>query len=57
METHKRTVVKTITFKFLTTSITAFFIGIGNAIALHILLTVVYWLHERAWSKIEWEKT
>lgn len=56
MDTHKRTVVKTITFKFFTTAITALYIGIADAILLHIVLTFVYWLHERIWLKIKWGK-
>lgn len=57
MESHKRTIVKTISFKFFTTTVSAFFMGIGNAIALHALLTVVFYVHERVWDKIEWQKS
>ena len=55
-ETKIRTIVKTIVFKILTTSITACFTGIGGAIKIHIILTLVYLIHERAWNKINWGK-
>ena len=51
-----RTVVKTIVFKILTTSITACFTGIGGAIKIHVILTLVYLVHERIWNKINWGK-
>lgn len=46
IETNKRTIVKTIGFKILTTSITAYFTGIGGAIKIHLILTLVYLLYE-----------
>jgi uncharacterized membrane protein len=55
-DTVKRSIIKTIIFKILTTSITAIFIGVGNAIMLHVLLTFVYLIHERIWNKINWGK-
>jgi len=56
-DTVKRSIVKTLFFKIVTTSVTAIFIGnIGKAILLHIILTVVYLIYERIWNKIEWGK-
>lgn len=58
METQTRSVVKTVVFKIITTSITAMWIGsLGKAIALHLVLTAVYLLHERGWNKIHWGRT
>lgn len=49
-----RSIVKTIFFKLITTSITAIFTGIGNAIMIHLILTVVYLVYERIWNRIGW---
>lgn len=56
-DTFKRSVLKTIVFKIITTSITAIFLGWKGAILLHLLLTLVYLLHERLWNMIKWGKT
>lgn len=53
-DTLGRTVVKTIFFKIITTSITALFTGIGSAVAIHLILTAVYLIYERVWNKINW---
>ena len=55
-DTIKRSVVKTILFKIITTSITSFFTGIGTALVLHLILTAVYLLYERAWNNTDWGK-
>ena len=55
-ETKLRTVLKTIVFKILTTSITACFTGLSGAIKIHIILTLVYLIHERLWNNIKWGK-
>jgi uncharacterized membrane protein len=49
-----RSVVKTIFFKLITTSITAMFTGLGKAVAIHLILTTVYLIYERVWNKIKW---
>lgn len=49
-----RSVVKTLFFKLITTSITAIFTGVGNAIMIHLILTVVYLVYERIWNKVNW---
>lgn len=54
MDTLKRSIVKTILFKIITTSITAYFTGIGEAILIHLILTLVYLIYERVWSRINW---
>jgi uncharacterized membrane protein len=55
-ETWTRSIVKTLLFKLITTTITACFTGLGKAISIHIILTVVYILYERIWNKVEWGK-
>lgn len=64
-ETHKRTLVRMVTYR-----ITAWLFTIGwtylftndlssatgFATALHILLSIDYYIHERIWLKINWGK-
>jgi uncharacterized membrane protein len=52
----KRSIVKTLFFKIVTTTITAFFTGIGTAILLHTILTIFYLLYERFWNRLSWGK-
>ena len=54
METHKRTIVRTITYRIVATLITALFTGLTTAVFLHILLTLVHYIMERLWLKIDW---
>ncbi len=49
-----RSVVKTIFFKVVTTGTTTLFMGLGDAILLHCILTAFYLLYERVWNKIKW---
>lgn len=55
-ETHARTLARTIAYRLVATAITALFTGVGKAIALHIILTLVHYAMERAWLKIKWGK-
>lgn len=63
IESHKRTLVRMLTYRFtawlLTIPLTYFFTdnvgqATGFATALHILLSVDYYIHERIWLKIKW---
>ena len=62
-ETHKRTVVRAISYRLTAWAFTILwtwiFIGdlaksTGFATALHALLTIDYYVHERVWLKIKW---
>lgn len=55
-DTVKRSIVKTIFFKIVTTGTTTLFMGLGSAILLHAILTVFYLVYERVWNKIKWGK-
>lgn len=56
-ETHKRTIIKSITWRLVATAVTAVFTGISGAIIINIWMTVAYYIHERAWIKINWGKS
>ena len=64
-ETKKRTIVRMLTYRLTAWLFTLFwtYIFTGNltnsagfATALHILLSVDYYIHERIWLKIKWGK-
>lgn len=65
METRKRTIARMISYRITAWLFTIFwtwiFIGdltqsTGFATALHILLSIDYYIHERVWLKIKWGK-
>ena len=55
-ETHKRTLVKIILYRITTVTITALWIGLSKAIAIHAILIVWHYGYERVWLKIKWGK-
>lgn len=56
METHKRTIVRTLSYRFTALLITALWTGLGEAVAIHIVLAIWQYVLERIWLRIEWEK-
>ncbi|MCK5176312.1 MAG: DUF2061 domain-containing protein [Candidatus Aenigmarchaeota archaeon] len=59
MDTHKRTIVKTITWRIiatLTTVLTIYFwtndwsLALGSGLVANALKTIFYYIHERAWN-------
>jgi len=54
METKKRTIIRTISYRIIALLITAIWTGLNNAILIHIILTVVHYVMERIWLKIKW---
>jgi len=63
METKKRTVVRMLTYRLTAWLFTIFWTywftenissATGFATALHVLLSVDYYIHERIWLKIKW---
>ena len=56
VETKKRTFCRTISYRIIALLITAIWTGLSNAILIHIILTVVHYILERLWLKLEWGK-
>ena len=56
MELRKRTFVRAVVWRVIATAITAIWTGAASAIAINMVLTVLHYIHERAWLKIEWGK-
>lgn len=54
IETHKRTLVRTISYRLIALLITALWTGIADAVLIHIVLTLVHYAFERLWLKINW---
>jgi uncharacterized membrane protein len=55
IESHKRTLARTVSYRVLALIITALITGLGTAVIIHLLLTLVHYAHERVWLKIKWE--
>jgi uncharacterized membrane protein len=53
-ELHKRTVVRTISYRIIALLITAIWTGLSDAVVIHIILTAVHYGLERIWLKIKW---
>ena len=55
-ETHTRTLARTLSYRFAALAITALWTGLGQAIAIHIVLAVLHYVMERVWIRINWGK-
>ena len=55
-ETHARTITRTISYRITAMLITALWTGLGNAVAIHLVLAAVHYGMERMWLKINWGK-
>jgi uncharacterized membrane protein len=49
-----RTIIRTLSYRFVALLITALWTGLGDAILIHIILTVVHYCFERIWLKVKW---
>jgi uncharacterized membrane protein len=56
METHKRTIVRTVSYRITALLITAIWTGLSDAVLIHIVLAALHYAMERAWLKIKWGK-
>jgi uncharacterized membrane protein len=56
MESHKRTIVRTLSYRFTALLITALWTGLGEAVAIHIVLAIWQYVLERLWLKVKWGK-
>lgn len=55
-ETHKRTIIRAITWRIVATLVTAAYTGISGAIIINIWMTLAHYIHERIWLKLKWGK-
>ena len=55
-ETINRTLAKTVTYRVLGFLATVPITGWDTALWVHIVLAVIYYIHERAWLRISWGK-
>jgi uncharacterized membrane protein len=54
MESHKRTLARTVSYRIAAMLITAIWTGLGDAILIHIVLAILHYSMERVWLKIKW---
>ena len=55
-ETHKRTIIRAITWRVVATLVTAAWTGLSGAIVINIFMTVAHYIHERLWLRVNWGK-
>ena len=55
-ELHSRTIARTVSYRIIALLITAIWTGLGDAVAIHIVLATVQYVMERVWLKIKWGK-
>ena len=55
-ETHRRTLARTLSYRLTALLITSFWTGLGNAVAIHIVLAIWQYILERLWLKVKWGK-
>ena len=53
-ETHLRTLARTLGYRFVAMLITSLWTGLGEAVAIHLVLAGVQYVYERLWLKIKW---
>lgn len=53
-ETHIRTIIRTLSYRFSALLITALWTGLGEAIAIHFVLALLQYVMERIWLKVSW---
>ena len=51
-ESHKRTLLRAISWRIVATLITAIWTGLSGAIVINIFMTIAHYIHERVWLKI-----
>ena len=56
MELRKRTFVRAVVWRVIATAITSIWTGASAAIAINMILTILHYMHERIWLRIEWGK-
>jgi uncharacterized membrane protein len=56
MNTELKVIIKSICYRFLAILASIPFVGIVNSLKLHIVLTLVYYIHEKIWVFFEKRK-
>jgi uncharacterized membrane protein len=54
-DTKKRSLIKTLSYRALATLATIPFTGLSTALQIHLVLSVIYFAHERLWCRIGWQ--
>jgi uncharacterized membrane protein len=55
MENHLRTIARSISWRITATTTTAIWTGLESAIWINLVMTGIYYIHERLWLKIKWK--
>ena len=57
MESHKRTILRAISWRIVATLVTAVWTGLSGAIVINIFMTLAHYVHERAWLRVKWGRS
>lgn len=56
IETHKRTLLRTLSYRFAALLVTSLWTGLSDAVMIHIVLYALHYVMERIWLKVTWGK-
>ena len=54
MEQHKRTIARAISYRVMALLVTAIWTGLSHAFIIHMVLTAIHYVHERAGMRLSW---
>jgi uncharacterized membrane protein len=54
MESHRRTLLRAISWRIVATLVTTVWTGLSGAIIINVFMTIAHYVHERLWLKIKW---
>jgi hypothetical protein len=54
IETHKRTIIRTIVWRLLSIVVTSYWTGLGDAVVIHVILLIFHYVFERLCLKVRW---
>lgn len=53
-ETSKRNLAKVVTYRVLAIVATVPLTGLSVALAIHVMLMILHYAHERVWARVSW---
>ena len=54
MEIHTRTIARAVSYRLVALLATALMVGVKEAVYIHLVLTVIYYICERLWLRVSW---
>jgi len=54
VESHKRTIARSIGYRLIAFVVAYLMFGLTSALIFHIIMTMIHYIYERVWLKINW---